>query len=83
MKVRELIKFLKGFDKEAIVIMSQDSEGNGFSPLNELTAMAYTANNSWSGEVGLTELTPELEANGYSEDDVVVGEACVVLWPMN
>ena len=33
-----------------LIIMSQDSEGNGFSPLCEIVDGYYTALNTWSGE---------------------------------
>lgn len=87
MKVKDLIKLLQGYDGESIVIMSQDEEGNGYSPLANISTCndvtVYVANNSWSGEVGLAELTDELRDVGYGEDDVLDGVPCIVLWPTN
>lgn len=84
MKVKELIEQLKECDPDSIVIMSEDGEGNGFSPLSEIDDSSnYLADSTWSGEVGLRELTPDLEVRGYSEEDILDGEKCVVLWPIN
>ncbi len=79
MRVRELIEQLERYcDKESLVVLSRDAEGNGFKPLSGLGL-----NNRYkNGDVGLDHLTHELEARGYCEEDVVDGgERCVVLWP--
>jgi len=70
MTVAQLIKRLQKEDPERIVILSSDSEGNSYS---ELYADAIgTA--AWNGEeVGLEELTPELEKRGYTEEDLLEG----------
>jgi hypothetical protein len=83
MKVKEFIEALEALDQpESEVIMSKDSEGNRYSPFDGFDPNAsYLAENTWSGEVGLRSLTPELEAKGYSEEDVVEGVAAVVLYP--
>ena len=41
--------------------------------------------NYWSiAKCGYAELTPELERQGYGEDDIIEGGVrCVVLWPVN
>ena len=50
MKVKELIKTLKELNQEAIVIMSKDSEGNMFSPLDDIESSVYIPNSTYSGE---------------------------------
>lgn len=84
MKIKELMELLKGFDPDTIVVMSKDAEGNGYSPLTEISSGDnYVAENSWSGYVGPPELTDELRDEGYSEEDIVDGVPCIVLWPTN
>lgn len=83
MTVGELIEQLKLKNPERVVVMSKDGEGNGFSPLADVENASYEADTTWSGEIGLEELTPELQKQGYSEEDVVNGEPCIVLWPTN
>lgn len=68
-------------------MLSEDGEGNGFSPLAQVSPQAYTATATWMGDVAeVGPLTPELEQAGYGEEDVVIpGEdgavLAVVLWP--
>lgn len=85
MTVQELIDKLEEVeDKNQIVIMSKDAEGNNFSPFAHMSAQAYRSDSTWSGEIGLEELTPELEEHGYSEGDVMEdGMPAIVLWPVN
>ena len=81
MKVRELIELLQQVDPERVVVLSRDSEGNGYAVLSAVETMAFLPDGSY-GEVYLEELTPELEAQGYSEEDVREdGEPALVLWP--
>jgi len=83
MKVKELIKLLKKEDQNREVVISKDSEGNYYSPLSDWYTASYKADSTWSGEVGLEELTPELEERGYSEEDVLDGVPALVLKPVN
>lgn len=82
MKAKDLIKILEK-NPEMEIVMSKDAEGNGFSPLGGVDKSAYVPYNGWSGEIGLLELTPELEKQGYTEEDVMNGEPVYVLWPNN
>ena len=68
MKVKELIEHLEKCDPEAMVVMSKDSEGNGFSPLYENSTGRYEAESTWSGE--------------YHDDREDLPK-CVCLWPTN
>lgn len=85
MNVQELIDILQEVeDKSRIVVMSKDAEGNSFSPFAAMSTGAYLADSTWSGEIGLEELTPELEERGYSDEDVIEnGNPALVLWPTN
>jgi hypothetical protein len=48
--VAELIAKLSEFPGDLPVILSQDAEGNGFSPLSSLGHGYYDAENTWSGD---------------------------------
>jgi hypothetical protein len=82
MKVKELIAHLEEFDGDRLVVLSRDPEGNGFSPLADVSDAAYEAETPGSGWVGIEELTSvEIEA-GFTEDDVKEdGVPALVLWP--
>lgn len=84
MKVKELKDLLESVDDERIVIMAKDGEGNDYSPLALIDdESVYKANSTWSGEIGIETLTPELIAENFTEEDVIDGEPAVVLWPIN
>jgi hypothetical protein len=87
MKVKDLITLLQSCNGDDLVILAKDAEGNGFSPARQTTNDMYLAESTWSGEVRMRELTPEMEKQGYSEEDVGLPEDgfvnCVVLWPIN
>lgn len=73
MTVNELIKALGKLPPDAMVVMSRDAEGNGFSPLYEAAMGTYLAENEWSGDL----IHPD-DAGDY--DDL---ETVVCLWPTN
>ncbi len=79
MKVKELIELLSTEFPEDEVVISIDEEGNGFSAINCISRSVF------DGEyIYLRELTPELETQGFTEEDMYTGEDgknCVVLWP--
>lgn len=84
MKVKKLIKLLQACDPERIVVMASDSEGNGYSPLADISSAAYRAETTWSGEVGLETLTELDRKKGYSEEDVIDdGKPAIILHPTN
>jgi len=81
MKVKKLIELLQAEDPEREVIMSRDSEGNSYSPLDELSTCSYR---TLTGEMGLelSDLTSEARSQGYSEEDVPDdGVPTICLWP--
>jgi len=84
MKVSRLKELLAQCNDNDDIIMSSDSEGNSFHPLSEegVSIGVYAWDGEYYAEIGLRELTPELEKEGYSEDDVIEdGIPCIVLWP--
>ncbi len=85
MKVKELIELLKKEDQEREVIMSKDGEGNNFSPFADISRQTYEADSTWSGEISIDELTPEILAEeDYSEEDYpIYDEKVIVLCPIN
>lgn len=85
MQVKELIALLQEQKPEDLIILQKDSEGNGYSPLYGAEGCRYTADTTYSGETGLRELTDELRAQGYTEEDLAGDDAvdAVVLYPIN
>ncbi len=76
MTVRDLIELLKNEDQDRLVVMSSDGEGNHYSEFADFGRMSFR-----DGEVGLDGLTADLEKKGYSEEDVLDGEKCIVFYP--
>jgi hypothetical protein len=78
--VGELIETLSKLDKARIVVMSRDSEGNGYSPL-----AGYESDITFyekDGEIWYQKLTTKMIEHGFSDEDVRTGgKPCVVLWP--
>lgn len=83
MTVAELIKELKKLPPKTLVVQSKDSEGNGFSPVADVSLGRYEAESTWNGQFGLDKLTEELKSQGYSEEDVPNGPLAVCIWPTN
>ena len=78
MTVKQLRDRLEILPQDAQVILSNDEEGNGFSILECVQVGRY---NKKTGDYGLAALTPELENEGYTKEDVVDGPLAVCLWP--
>lgn len=76
MTVSELIEHLHKFPGEYRVVLSGDSEGNKFSPLEEsFTRGVYVPESTWSGDF-------------FGEDELEDGDGlgksnAIVLWPIN
>jgi hypothetical protein len=77
MTVGELRRELDNLDPELLVVLQKDSEGNGYSPLSDFEVLNYVPETTWYGEIRYPELTPELEAAGYGEEDIYNGEDAV------
>ena len=80
MNVAELMEHLKTCDPTLEVVLSCDSEGNAYSTLHAWADdMVFV-----EGEVHYKTLTPDLQKQGYTEEDVYSGDDGVnalVLWP--
>lgn len=81
MRVKDLIRRLELADPDDIVILSGDQEGNYFNPLGTVSALEFNAEPPHYTEIGLRKLTRADIRLGWSEDDVMDGPPCVVLWP--
>lgn len=71
--VKQLIELLKTFPEDLEVIMAKDSEGNEHHRVDldgVLLASMEPTHEYYIEEVGLYELTPELEKQGFGEEDV-------------
>jgi hypothetical protein len=69
MTVKELCDDLNGYAENALVVMSKDTEGNAYSPLETLCPGKYIAETVYSGEI----VDPKNKK----------GVKAVVLWPAN
>ena len=67
--IKQFIKKLSKLPQDAIVVMSKDAEGNGFSPLSEGSTEFYLPNSTYSGDL------VETKEKGAKQ--------AVVLWPIN
>lgn len=76
MTVGELIKELTDCPEDAVVVLSKDGEGNGFSPLSNHSAEHYRAENTYSGELRDSEYDE-------AEDGPDGAIRAIVLWPAN
>lgn len=73
MKVKELIEKLSVADQDALVILSRDSEGNGFMPLEDVSLRCvYQMETKRSGEVYFPDDDSELDENS---------SPAVLMWP--
>jgi hypothetical protein len=75
----ELIEMLKEYADDNVIVLSIDEEGNGFNLLRDVTADVYC-----DGETYIRELTDELKARRFNEDDLCPyedGVNCITLWP--
>ena len=61
------------------IVVAGDAEGNDHSLVNAHGLAAFDPD---SGEIGVEELTPELEKDGYGEEDVMDwGTPALILSP--
>ena len=77
--VKELIEVLQKLPQDVPVFTSIDSEGNGYRPVYD-TWVGLEAYEDEDGEivVSISELTPELEKQGYTDEDVR-SNPCVII----
>ncbi len=82
--VGELKKMLSEFSDDLPVILQEDSEGNGYSPLHGADEAMYVPERPWYGEVYMTNEQVD-EDPRYSDEDRPPEDAIkvVVIWPVN
>ena len=78
MKVKQLIKILEQANPEDLVVLSRDPEGNGYMKVDEVSINSYNYN---EGEIGLRQLSEAQKEKGFTDEDVMEGKSCVVVWP--
>ena len=88
MKVSQLIEELEKLEKDRIIIISKDAEGNSFSPLSSVWKGLYKSDpdREWEGEVSEEVLTKEMREQGFEEEDILQGDdavSAVILTPVN
>ena len=92
MKIKELMEFLSNCNPEDEVVLSKDSEGNDYSPLDGFGECIYVSysplkNSEWGGNVYPKEITQEMLDRGFTEDDDLYHEDdginAVALYPAN
>lgn len=76
MTVGELLESLAGLKPDMLVVLQEDAEGNGYSPLSGAEIAYYVPLSTWSGEVYSQE---DLASEGH----VAGGQDVLVLWPVN
>ncbi len=79
MTVQELIDKLKECNPNDAVIKSKDDEGNGYDTVDTVSSF-YNMDGEYQIEIGLRELSKDAIEQGYSEEDLLDGDPCVVLW---
>ena len=78
MNIKELKEIIEDLDDNVLVVVSCDSEGNGYS---EATGCSTRYNYS-DGEIGFSKLTAKDKKEGYGEGDLLKdGDPAFVLWP--
>lgn len=87
LRIKDLKDIIENMDDDRVVILSSDGEGNNFSPLSSEILIGiyepYSPDLIYRGEVGIEELTQEFKDIGYDEDDILEGERCLTLFPIN
>ena len=85
MNVKELKEELEGLPDDMEVILQKDGEGNGHSPLSEVSSdYIYIEDTSYSGEVWYTEHSAD--DNDMEEDEweeMKENPRVLVLFPVN
>jgi hypothetical protein len=72
MTVEQLMKRLKDFDADTVIVMASDGEANSVSPMWNITEEYYAKENSYSGEL--------IHKNDVDEFDT---KTVVCFWPTN
>lgn len=79
MTVKKLKELLEQCNDDDVVVVSSDAEGNSYRKLSYVATDLYSYEGDYNVEIGLRQLTPSLEATGYSEEDLLE-ETEVPVW---
>lgn len=82
MQVKDLIEQLQTLPPDVEVVLSKDSEGNGFSPYADPCLGYYFADTSWSGDF-YDDVSMHDEPDEYPDIDEEKMIRAVCLWPLN
>ena len=77
--VKELIEQLAKLPEDALVVQSEDGEGNGFSPAANIELGVYEAECTWAGQFFEVSIIGDEEYDQPGSDAVVA----VCIWPTN
>lgn len=80
MNIGKLKKLIADLDDSLVVIMQCDSEGNFYSFVEGIDADNIAYNNEDELRVGPIKLTEKLIERHFSEEDLISGPACAVIW---
>ena len=80
MNIGELKKLIENLDDSLIVILQCDGEGNSYSFVDGIDANNIAYNEEDELTVGPIKLTRELIDRHFSEEDLIDGPPCVVIW---
>jgi len=78
--VGQLKEQLAGLRDDLLVVLSEDEEGNGFSPLADVTLGKYAADSTWSGQYFDA---PTIPARADEDQPPADAVDVVCLWPTN
>lgn len=87
MTIGELKAVIENLPDGLEIVMSKDAEGNGFSPLSELSLQKYLEHSDWSGELVSEEeddlfVDEPVDELDFDEGGYVVYDV-LCLWPVN
>lgn len=82
--LRQQLATFDHLSDETPVVLAKDGEGNGYSPLAELSPGMYLAETTWSGEHYPTAEQLRDDPNAEEEDGAPEEAVpAVFLWPVN
>lgn len=80
MNIGELKKLIANLDDSLVVILQCDSEGNSYSFVEGIDINNLAYDNEDELTVGPIKLTEDLINRHFSEEDLIDGPPCVVIW---
>lgn len=85
MQLNEFIKKMQEVEAEVggdvLVLLSCDEEGNRYGDFGGVGWGHTCEKDGREYEIGYGVITPELEEQGYTDEDLIEGEPCIALYP--